>query len=138
MRTLTPHRLIVVLGIFMGFVASGCTLKASTETLTDATTNFVSSTTPGAWFDGDGLLRQDQRINVFVAMNYGSLQQDMAKGDGEYLSALATLLEIPEAHIPQFKKWSQEQFRLTHGMDNANQQTLLALLLENPGEPDRH
>lgn len=108
----------------------GCTLKASTESLTDITTNFVSSTTPGAWFNEDGLLNPDQRIQVFVAINYESLQQNMAQGEGEYLRALGTLMNVPPDRMSGFNLWAQEQFRKFLLTPEATPDDFLALLLE--------
>jgi len=130
MKSLSHYWLpFMACGIIL-FVASGCTLKASTETLTDATTNFVSSTTPGAWFNEDGLLRPEQRLPVFMAINYESLQQDMARGNGEHLTALASLLEVPAEHVPNFKVWSQEQFRVYFSAEHPNPKKFLTVLIE--------
>ncbi len=125
----TPHRLLRLIICSTALImASGCTLKASTESLTDTTTNFLSSTTPGAWFNQDGLIKPDQRINVFVAITYESLQQDMAQGEGEHLTALAKLLEIPDEKMPTFKAWAQEQYRTIQTTTDPTPQTLLAVL----------
>jgi len=129
MKKMTPHILLrlIVSGVLL-LMASGCTLKASTESLTDTMTNFLSSTTPGAWFNEDGLINPDQRINVFVAINYETLKQEMAQGEGEYLTALATLLEISNENLPSFKARAQEQFRVTHTNPDPSPQSLLAVL----------
>ena len=92
-------------------IMSGCTLKASTESLTDATTNFLSSTTPGAWFTVDGLLKPSERVNAFLVTNYENLQQDMARGEGEYLTAFGTLADISAEEMTSFKTHAQEQFQ---------------------------
>lgn len=133
LRLIVCHALLIIL--------SGCTLKASTESLTDATTNFLSSTTPGAWFNEDGLIRPDQRLNVFVAINYETLQQEMAQGEGEYLTALGTLLEIPDEKMPSFKIWTQAQFRMIQTTADPTPQTLLAVLSDmnsGPGMTTQH
>jgi len=97
----------------------------------------VSSTTPGAsFFNEDGLLKPDQRFHVFVAMNYESLQQDMAKGDGEYLTALATLLEVPDEEIHSFKTFAQKQFLLTNRGEKPTQEQLLIALMKHTTKGD--
>ena len=127
----TPYILLrLITCSFLLIIASGCTLKASTESLTDTTTNFLSSTTPGAWFNEDGLIKPDQRINLFLAINYETLQQEMAKGEGEYLTALGTLLEIPNEEMPVFKMWAQEQFHIMNATTEATPQKLLTLLID--------
>ena len=130
MKTTSHSLLRLILCSTTLIIASGCTLKASTESLTDTTTNFLSSTTPGAWFTQDGLIKPDQRINVFVAITYDSLQQDMAQGEGEYLTALGKLLEIPNQKMPTFKAWAQEQYRTIQATTNPTPQTLLAVLYD--------
>jgi len=96
--------------IFFLLLASGCTFRATTESLTDTTTNILSSTTPGAWFTADGLLKPEEKVHAFVSTNYDNLQQDMARGEGEYLTALSTLLEIQEEQMASFHARAQENF----------------------------
>ena len=57
----------------LALALSGCSI---TETIND----ILSSTTPGDWFTGDGLLKGDQKVNAFVAFNFENLKQDMARG----------------------------------------------------------
>ncbi|GJL66713.1 MAG: hypothetical protein NPIRA05_16840 [Nitrospirales bacterium] len=97
--------------LFVLLFVSGCTLKATTESLTDTTTNILSSTTPGAWFTADGLLKPDEKVNAFVATNYHNLQQNIAQGEGEYLTALGALLDIQEANMDSFHARAQENFQ---------------------------
>ena len=120
---------LIVCGFLIN-IASGCTLKASTESLTDTTTNFLSSTTPGAWFNEDGLINPDQRINLFLTINHETLRQEMAKGEGEYLTALGTLLEIPDEKMPSFKAWAQDQFRMMHKKAETNPKELFTVLID--------
>ena len=115
--------LLILLMIF----TSGCTLKASTESFTDATTNFLSSTTPGAWFTVDGLLKPSEKINAFVSTNFEVLQQEMAQGDGEYLTALGTLLEIPTQQTASFKMYAQEHFEQVVQSDRITPQTFVSI-----------
>ncbi len=125
-RTLS-HRILVILFVLM---ASGCTLKASTESLTDAMTNFSSSTTPGAWFTVNGLLKPSERINAFLAINFENLRQDMAQGSGEYLAALGTLLDIPTEQMTSFERQAQERFEQIYGSDPVTHQMLTNVVSE--------
>ncbi|GJL64959.1 MAG: hypothetical protein NPIRA04_36130 [Nitrospirales bacterium] len=99
----------MLLSLLVLFV-SGCTLRATTESLTDTTTNILSSTTPGAWFTADGLLKPEEKVNAFIVTNYDNLQQNIAQGEGEYLTALGTLLEIQEKNMDTFHARAQEKF----------------------------
>ena len=53
---------------------------------------------------------QNERLNRFVAENMDSLAGDIAQGQGEYLSTLATLMEIPEEQRPVFYSTLQHNF----------------------------
>ena len=82
---------------------SGCSF---TETIND----ILSSTTPGDWFTGDGLLKGDQKVNAFVAFNFENLKQDMARGHGEYLTSLSALLGIPQDRRGAFFAYAQSRY----------------------------
>jgi hypothetical protein len=79
----------------LAFLMFGCTV---TETIND----FLSSTTPGDWYTGDGLVKEEYKPHVFVAINFENLTTDLAKGQGEYLTSLTALLHVPSDHQPQF------------------------------------
>ncbi|GJL51325.1 MAG: hypothetical protein NPIRA01_25520 [Nitrospirales bacterium] len=109
-RQILPIFNSTVLSLLVLFV-SGCTFRATTESLTDTTTNILSSTTPGAWFTADGLLKPEEKVNAFVSTNYDNLQQNSAQGEGEYLTALGALLEIQEENMGTFHAQAQENFQ---------------------------
>ena len=71
---------------------SACTLKASFKASSDATTDFVSSTSGRGWLTQDGLIKADQKVQAFATVTFENLQQDMAQGRGEYLASLWALL----------------------------------------------
>lgn len=52
----------------------------------------------------------NERLNLFVAENMDNLAGDIAKGQGEYLSTLAVLMEIPEETRPDFYSKLQDNF----------------------------
>lgn len=87
----------------LSFLMVGCSV---TETIND----FLSSTTPGVWYTGDGLVKEEYKPHVFVAINFDNLTTDLAKGQGEYLTSLTTLLGIPSAHHPQFIAFVQQLY----------------------------
>jgi hypothetical protein len=88
----------------MGIAVLGLTLSAcgTTKATFDSISNFLSSTTPGALFTQDGLVRQEQKINLFAGVAYENLRQESAAGGGEYLTSLASLYEIPVARHGEF------------------------------------
>ncbi len=131
--TMHRHALTVLAHIFLIallYFISGCTLKASTESLTDATTNFSSSTTPGAWFTVDGLLNPSERVNAFVTMNFENLRHDMAQGNGEYLAAFGALLDIPKDQVASFNLQAQKRFTQIYDSDLASAQSFINIVSE--------
>jgi len=88
----------------------GCTLKATTDTTLDATSNFLSSTTPGAWVTEDGLFKAEYKVAAFTALNQSNLEQDIARSHGEYLTSVATLLGVGAEQRAAFEAKAQEGF----------------------------
>ncbi len=105
-------RLWVLAMVGMALLQStGCTLKATFESTTDTTSNFLSSTTPGAWVTEDGLLKAEHKATAFTMVNRENLEQDIARGQGEYLVSLSTLLGVTERTRPAFQAEAQREFQ---------------------------
>lgn len=85
------------------------TSQATTD-LTEPTREFLSSTTPGAWFHSDGTLNPDHKRIAFLVMNFDNVQEDMAHGSGEYLVSLARLVGVPPNLQDTFLKSAQNQY----------------------------
>lgn len=47
---------------------------------------------------------------VFVSANVGNVSQEMARGRGEYLASLATLMGVPKDRQPEFFVLAQEMY----------------------------
>jgi len=89
---------------------SGCTIKATTDTTTDGTTEFLSSTSGKTWWTEDGFVKQGEHAEAFVSVNYDNLLQDIAKGEGEYLSAFGTILHVPSVDQQIFANRLQQNY----------------------------
>ena len=94
---------------------TGCTLKGTTNEITDTTSNVTASTSGRTWFTEDGLLHPEHKITAFTALNQANLEQDMARGEGEYLTSLGTLLGL-----------SHDQQTAFHAKAQGNFETLIA------------
>ena len=70
----------------------------------------ISSGTSGC--TNDGQFWASEKINAFAALNFDNLAQDMAQGQGEHLSSLATLMGIPADQQPAFFAMTQEKYAL--------------------------
>ena len=99
---------VVMLCLVAG--SSGCTIKATLETTTDGTTEFLSSTTGKSWWTEDGLVKNGEQARAFVFNNYDNLLQNMAQGDGEYLFAFGTVLGVPFIQQNLFQRSVQAQY----------------------------
>ncbi|GKS59386.1 hypothetical protein YTPLAS18_29130 [Nitrospira sp.] len=105
-------RMMVVLS--MCLVTSACnTTKATSDTIA----KFFSSTTPGEIFTEDGVLAEDQKVNFFVGVGFDSLQQDIARGQGEYLVSLERLLGITPNHHAEFANFAQQHYETLFASD---------------------
>ncbi len=107
---------------------SACTLKATLDTTSDGTTNFLSSTSGKTWFTEDGLVREELKVEAFAWMNYENLKQDMARGGGEYLSSLGTLMNVPPDRQTEFLAFVQQRYPMLVGNDRTTPATILAAL----------
>ncbi len=107
---------------------SACTLKATFDTTSDGITNFLSSTTPGAWFTSEGLVKDEYKAIVFVNFNLENLKQDAARGQGEYLHSLGTVLGVKPDDHPQFVAFTQAHYPILFASDPSSPSETLAVL----------
>ena len=54
------------------------------------------------------LVERSQKVKLFVGVSYESLRQEAARGNGEYVSALATLYGVPSERQERFGRMLQE------------------------------
>ena len=92
---------------FFGFTISACnTSKATADTMV----KFTSSTSPGELFTGDGLVEKSQKVNLYTAMVQDNLQQDIARGHGEYLASLSVLLDVAPGYQHEWGLAAQNRY----------------------------
>jgi len=115
--------------VLFSFVLLSCTV---TNTVKD----ILSSTTPGDWYTQDGLPKAEHKVNVFVAINLENLKADLARGHGEYLTALSTLLHVPPQRASEFFGLAQRHYpALAREDKTVTSQTLIALSHDLRGGP---
>jgi hypothetical protein len=102
-------------------------LIASTNA-TGMQTFAITSGTSGC--TNDGVIVQNERVNVFAGINFDSLTQEMAQGSGEHLSSLATLMGVPVEMQPQFFALVQQHYDAILQPEHATPVTLLNSLYE--------
>jgi len=91
-------------------VGSGCTLKSTTKETTDTTSNVTGTTSGRSWFNEDGLLKPEHKLTAFAALNQENVEQDLARGDGEYLTSLGTLMGLSKDRQAAFQAKAQGAF----------------------------
>ena len=92
------------LGLGLCAIAASFAIGAcnTTKATIDTTVNFFSSTSPNELFSADGMVLKEQKINLFAGVTYENLRQEAAAGGGQYVSALASLYEIPASKYEDF------------------------------------
>ena len=121
----------IIVMAFLMLPVVGC---STTETIND----ILSSTTPSDWYTGDGLIKNEYKPHMFVALNFDNLQIDLAKGQGEYLMSVTELLNVPPQQQPEFFALLQQHYpELVQQKDHASvTKTLLTLSEPFSAAPD--
>jgi hypothetical protein len=132
MRNITLKSLVGVLVLAStGFVVSACnTSKATVDTFA----KFTSSTSPGEWLNADGVIRDSQKARLFTAVAFENLEQDIARGNGEYLTSLAVLLKVPAGKQDEFRMHSQSNYSVLFARDIRTAEKMLATLISKREE----
>jgi len=136
MRTLSSS-VLTITGLAISLSFSGCTIKSTLQQTTDTTSN-MSGTTSSAhsWVTEDGLLKPEHKAIAFVTINQTNIQQDLATGHGEYLTALSTLLGVPAPE--QLAFGAAVQARYTRDLDGIGQNPATWLsVLHDTAQPFR-
>lgn len=63
----------------------------------------------------------NQQLNKFVGDNMANLAMDVSKGNGEYLSTLAALMDVPVAERPELYRLLQANFAQIYSSENVTQ-----------------
>jgi hypothetical protein len=83
----------------------------------------ISSGTSGC--TNDGQILASEKVNVFAAVNFDNLSQEMAQGQGEHLTSLATLMGIPVAQQPAFFAMTQEKYTTLIQVEETSPKTVV-------------
>jgi len=90
--------------------AAGCTLKGTTKETTDTSSNFTGTTSGRTRFTEDGLLHPEHKLTAFAVLNQTNVEQDLARGQGEYLTSLGALLGLSSDQQAAFHAKAQGAF----------------------------
>ena len=115
MKSLLNVALIVLLGLG----GSACTVMIDPSSGSSATT---------AGNNSSAFMDRQQQITEFAHVNLLRLKQDMAAGQGEYLSSLATLLKVEPDRQSEFFAFAQEKFTTLFPSDQTTAEEMLVAL----------
>jgi hypothetical protein len=73
---------------------------------------------------------QNEKLNIFVADNMDGIAKDIAKGEGEYLDTMATLMEVTQAERPQLYTHLQKNFSRIYPSSGVTHADVLANISE--------
>jgi hypothetical protein len=119
---------------YLGLAVSACnTTKATADTMVI----FVSSKLPGDLFTGDGLVEEHHKVSFYTGAVFENLQEDLARGDGQYLTSLGVLLEIPPDRRHEWALFTQSRYSVLFASDRAKANEMLGgLAREFAAAPD--
>jgi hypothetical protein len=83
-------------------------LMATTNGTFGSGTFGISSGTSGC--TNDGTVMAEHRTALFAQINFENLSQEMARGQGEHLASLATLMGVPTELQASFFTMTQERY----------------------------
>jgi len=81
----------------------------------------------------DSVIMNDKAQEAFVADNLGTLNQEMAQGQGEHVTALASLMGCPTAAYGEFARVSQESYGTVFASADVQAGAVLASLEDELG-----
>ena len=110
MRQIRTRLSILICLTALVLFAVGCTLKGTIKETTDTTSNVTVTTSGRTWFTEDGLLHPEHKLTAFTALNQSNVEQDLARGQGEYLTSLGTLLGLSDDRQAAFHAKAQGAF----------------------------
>jgi len=103
-------------------------LMATTNGTFGSQTFGISFGTSGC--TNDGKVWAEHKTEFFVAATFENLSGDMARGQGEHLTALATLLGVPTDRQQTFFTLAQERYRELLGRGETSPSALIKALDE--------
>ena len=99
---------------------------AGTTNVIGGQTFAITSGTSGC--TNDGFVKNDKKVDVFASVNFENLKEEMAQGQGEYLTSLASLLGVSDKHQPDFFALTQERYESLYKTESTTSGEMLVAL----------
>ena len=109
-------------------LSTSCTLKATIKETTDTTSNVTGTTSGRTWFTEDGMLHPEHKLTAFTALNQTNVEQDLARGQGGYVTSLGTLLGLSDDQQAAFHAKAQGAFETLMTSDHEGRLQQLRML----------
>lgn len=106
----------------------GCTPKSQLNTFCMTTYSTLKTFGCPNCISEDGMPTASGKVTLFASNNWENLEQDLARGSGESIASLATLLNVPTMQYPTFITRAQEQYRALAQVGPPTPETLVASL----------
>jgi len=92
-------------------LSTGCSFKATLDQTMDTTSNVTGTTSSvHSWVSEDGLVKPSYKALDLIAASRENMEQNIAAGSGEYLTAVGTLLGVPEPRRADFGAAVQRRY----------------------------
>ncbi len=118
--------LLIKITIVSGLMAlmSSCAVttrsfEGSTETL-DNTTDTSTDATSSTSVREEAKPEQTQQVYEYATANFNHLQEEMALGSGEHLTAFAYLLGIKANHVGEFCAFTKEKYSVLFSSESVS------------------
>ena len=121
---------VFFLALCAGLWTTSCSFTNTTESITDSTSSTFN------WYH-PGMLQKERKIQFFARANFSRLKEDMAAGKGDYLSSLATLMEVPPVYRQDFFDLTKDHFQDLFPSDQTTSEEMLAALSTKLAEAKR-
>ncbi len=105
-------------------------LQVTTNLTFFSQTFAISSGTSGC--TNDGTILSSEKVSVFAAANFDKISQEMAQGQGEHLTSLAILMDIPANQHQTFFAMAQEQYTTLIQINKIPSHALIKILYDLP------
>jgi hypothetical protein len=99
--------LVILSGLVLTLAACN-----TTKATIDSTIKFTQSTTPGELLSADGTVSRERQALVFTAFNFDNLRDDIARGEGEYLRSLGSLMRVRTDRQGHFYAFAQSRYHV--------------------------
>lgn len=112
----------VALTTVLGLVVGACTI------VSDPSSGASGATSGSSGAGGAAFINRQEQAEAFAKANLERLRNDMAAGQGEYLSSFATLLAIEASRQPAFFALTRDKFDRLFPSDRTTAAEMLATL----------